>query len=499
MKSFVNILFFLLTIHVVIAQDVIIKGSAIDFKSEIVKLQVPSDPFSGRYTTISRDTIKADGSFTLKSVVSEVKCARIKIGIVNLTLFLEPNKSYLIKVPLKTELVDNTVVQRFKSFIPIEESADIQNQDSLALNFQIACFNDLFNKFMIQHQQEFKFKRNKVLVNTLKEQVKLRFPHPMAYLKEYIEFRMLSVEIMERLISNKDIVERYYKGKKPLYNNSEYIDFFNDFYSNCLKTLKTKGFRDTLRYAINVEKSYISLIKIVASDSTLLPSDTLRELITIKGLYESYNDPDFTKEGITTVLQFIAEKSNVPEHQEIAASLVKSLRMLEPGSIAPPFYLADLDGKMHSLVEYKGKLVCLNFWASWNVPSLEEFKAMDTIRKRFGKNLEIVSVSVDNNLEGLKAVLNSYRLKCGSLNYCNYKDIIDDYDIVGIPTFVLIDEQGRIINANTKHPSEGLLEYLEALFASRELERQRQFDAKKRERDSKRVDDINNTKKNKKK
>ena len=144
-------------------------------------------------------------------------------------------------------------------------------------------------------------------------------------------------------------------------------------------------------------------------------------------------------------------------------------------------------------------MVCLNFWASWNVPSIEEFRALDTLRKRFGKQLEIINISTDRKVDGVKSVLSAYHIKYGSLHYANYKDILDDYNIVGIPTFVLIDEQGKIINANARHPSDGLLEYIDNIFAARELEKRKQSDAKKRDRDKKRIDEINNNRKNKKK
>lgn len=496
----IAIIFFLFFFsHFSRAQNVEIIGSAMDFKSEIIKLQIQADPITGHYITVARDTISSDGQFALKYDISKITYAKIKIGIVNLSLFMEPGQKYSIKVPMKKDLVDEGVEQRFNSFIPIEEAADIVSPDTNSVNFKISAFNELYNNFIIIHQQELKFKRNRALVNELKKTVDNRFHRTVGYFKDYIECRFASLEMMEQLKSNKDIVDTYFKQRAPLYNNSEYIDFFNEFYSGSFQKLKRMGFRDTLRYAINIEKSYISLIKIVASDSTLLPNDTLRELVTIKGLYEIYTDPDFSKEGILSVLDFIARMSNIKEDQVIATSIIRELKRLEPSSVAPVFTLNDIDGKSHCLIEYQGKMVFLNFWASYNVPSIEEYRACDTLRNKFGDKLVVLNISIDRTVDGLKEVMKAYRLKSGTLHYGLYKDILDDYSISGIPSFVLIDEQGRIINAQAMRPSEGALAYIDSIFVQREFDKQKKTDAEKRQKTKKRVDDINNSKKNKRK
>ena len=89
MRLIIFIISFAGIINSTFAQKVKINGTAADFKSEIVKLQIQADPISGRYITLAKDSIKSDGSFLLKTDVDEIKLARIKIGIVQLTIFLE--------------------------------------------------------------------------------------------------------------------------------------------------------------------------------------------------------------------------------------------------------------------------------------------------------------------------------------------------------------------------------------------------------------------------
>ena len=63
---------------------------------------------------------------------------------------------------------------------------------------------------------------------------------------------------------------------------------------------------------------------------------------------------------------------------------------------APAFRLLDLEGRAHSLDHYKGKVVFLNFWATWCGPCKVEMPAMEALYQSFrSRGLEILAVSVD--------------------------------------------------------------------------------------------------------
>jgi thiol-disulfide isomerase/thioredoxin len=58
----------------------------------------------------------------------------------------------------------------------------------------------------------------------------------------------------------------------------------------------------------------------------------------------------------------------------------------------PPLALRDLDGKEHKLADYKGKVVVLNFWATWCDPCREEMPAMQRLQDRLAGKLVILAV-----------------------------------------------------------------------------------------------------------
>ena len=63
-----------------------------------------------------------------------------------------------------------------------------------------------------------------------------------------------------------------------------------------------------------------------------------------------------------------------------------------PGGAAPPLSLRDLDGKEHRLADYKGKVVVLNFWATWCDPCRDEMPAMQRLQDKLAGKLVVLAV-----------------------------------------------------------------------------------------------------------
>ena len=72
------------------------------------------------------------------------------------------------------------------------------------------------------------------------------------------------------------------------------------------------------------------------------------------------------------------------QHESRLARVPAGMAVARAGEAAPELELPDLQGRVHRLVDYRGRRVLLNFWASWCGPCLDELPALDEAQRRSG-------------------------------------------------------------------------------------------------------------------
>jgi len=114
---------------------------------------------------------------------------------------------------------------------------------------------------------------------------------------------------------------------------------------------------------------------------------------------------------------------------------------------APDFVSENLHGGNNSLADYKGKVVLLNFWATWCMPCRAEMPGMETLWQKY-KEQGLVVVAVSND-EGSKARVETFS-KLLDLSFPILLDpkgeVNDLYKVSSMPTSFLIDGSGKIIS-----------------------------------------------------
>lgn len=112
----------------------------------------------------------------------------------------------------------------------------------------------------------------------------------------------------------------------------------------------------------------------------------------------------------------------------------------------PDFSLKDLNGKEVEIKQFKGKVVFLNFWATWCGPCKEEMPGMEILHKQFKeKNFVLLTISVD--YEGIKPVREfmSKQQYTFPVLLDPQGETLDLFEVKGIPTTFLIDKKGMMI------------------------------------------------------
>lgn len=229
---------------------------------------------------------------------------------------------------------------------------------------------------------------------------------------------------------------------------------------------RSMGFNQMHRY-ISAEHNrvYAAYSKAVASPADNTFKDTVAMLVNIeltkkmnyirKNGHQYYSLFTFSTEYINSHLfpvdslisifnrSFPAEFKNSFEGKQ-TLSLLKIRKLREQQQLAPDFSATDIEGKPISLSQYKGKYVLINFWASWCVPCVKEFPALNELTANIPEDKLIrIFITEDQDTTAFDNARKKHHLT-GRHLYAN-TELITTYNATAIPQLYLIDKEGKIL------------------------------------------------------
>lgn len=144
--------------------------------------------------------------------------------------------------------------------------------------------------------------------------------------------------------------------------------------------------------------------------------------------------------------------------RRVKAKYQKLEGMLE-GNPAPAAVLQDTTGTEIPLADLRGRYVYIDFWATWCGPCIAEIPALETLQHDYAdENIAFVSISVDkeDDKQKWKNFVAKRQLKGVQVwvDAENSRVFTEAFNIKQIPRFVLLDPEGRIVNANAPRPSD---------------------------------------------
>ena len=128
----------------------------------------------------------------------------------------------------------------------------------------------------------------------------------------------------------------------------------------------------------------------------------------------------------------------------VGSALAMGSRPPAAGMPASEFSLTDLQGKAHSLEQYKGKVVLLNFWATWCKPCTTEMPAMQTVYDRLReKGFVVLAVNELEDEGKVREHIQQYKHTFPVLLDHENK-VANQYGVFGLPVSVFIDQNGVV-------------------------------------------------------
>ncbi len=205
----------------------------------------------------------------------------------------------------------------------------------------------------------------------------------------------------------------------------------------------------TLYYALQRSKRSIEYMNAFVDASGGEKSDKVGYAHYYLG--ESYKKADRFKKAKKHFEIFVDQYGSL--NRQLLASVTVSLSDLDTlkklaiGGDPIPFEVKGIDGRALSLEKYRGKVVLLDFWATWCGPCRVEMPNVVSVHKKYrDKGFEIIGISLDSDRSAMQRYI-----KSSGMEWPQYFDgagwnnsVAAKYKVRSIPTTYLIDRQGKV-------------------------------------------------------
>ena len=253
-------------------------------------------------------------------------------------------------------------------------------------------------------------------------------PFITEYMRIFNDFAYKQIQLMNTQgLTEEQQIEQFFQLKKPLDDYA--ITTLSKYPSNPAAIVLTT----TLTPAMGFEKwdpSYLSILKNVLNAFVIKYPESPITISFKKQMFQiekAYNE--YKNQG----------KNN-------SSPLI--------GNVAPDISLPNPDGKMMRLSDLKGKVVLLDFWASWCGPCRAENPNVVKLYNKYStKGFSVFSVSLDNDVQAWKRAIKSDGLTW-TTHVSDLKEwqtpLIKQYQFDAIPYTVLLDKSGKIVATNLR-------------------------------------------------
>lgn len=256
--------------------------------------------------------------------------------------------------------------------------------------------------------------------------------------------------ILWQYANQKECSEATYNKLQSLISEDEWLtqlSEYTNFMSGTIDLLANKGQNNTqitpLDRTINNMKYVIENIK----------SQKIKDYLL--GMYGIAYVSNMGVNNTETLKALVEE--NVKDQETLKAFQVAyaSGASLAKGCPSPDFQMTDINGKEYTLADFKGKVVYIDVWATWCAPCQGELPHLQELQQMFqGTNIRFISMSIDKDKAAWEKQVKEEKLGGVQLYAGPESKFCEEYKIKGIPHFILIDKEGKIIEANMTRPSE---------------------------------------------
>ena len=408
-------------------------------------------------------TLDSIGNSSIEISITKPILGKIKIGELSYKIYLEPN--FELQVSLISNLETNSIKYSGKGSQPnnylIGSSSVLTSFHSENPNWWGKDFDQFSN-----------------IIDSLQSNLK-------DFHLGYLDTTLLSVDIQKMFDARNDLSLINLKQQYKLINNeaykientpnsarnisdnipleSEYLDLSMAEYAMALDLVLRIEIQEPMYKGILPEQldslnEYFPIISHKLIKQTKFPSG-IKEFLIAKNITHW-----LASEGLSSGLDSIYSEFKKDFKNSIYSNQLESKYQewisISAGHQAPEITGLTIEKDTISLSELKGKIVYIDVWATWCAPCRAEFPFYKNLQKEFegNSNIEFFFVSIDKDAEKWSKFLIQETMPRGiQVNEIESKhpSVQVAYKIWGVPRYILIDREGKIVNPKAPKPSSG--------------------------------------------
>ncbi|MBN2807218.1 MAG: redoxin domain-containing protein [Prolixibacteraceae bacterium] len=396
---------------------------------------------------VGESAVQADGTFTCTINLSKTSAVYCDFDVYKGWLVLSPDDVVELVLPPREEKKSSNPY-----FRPKVVHFGVKGVPSDNINLLIANFTRQYNLKMSQNMQQIFYRRSLETAETVVAELQSMFPATSnEYFENFKKYKYASVKYTALIQDPSPIMEEYFIDQPILYDHPDYAELFDKLFPKYLQyaTQQTNGQKVSIMLNSG---SYEQLLDWLTLD--MLFDKLMAEAIVLKGIKPLFYSKRFNTAGLFNILQKITDTSKMAVHQASSKSIFNELARTMYGAIAPALDLIDINGNFVSWESFTGKYVYLCFTRTDN----EKFAAHKELMKQFqityASDLAIVVVIEDDQLEKNAALLKNDGFEWTVLRGQTRREIYENYNVRILPTYFLIDPQGRMAGSQAPWPDE---------------------------------------------
>jgi hypothetical protein len=455
-------LFFLFIFPSSSGQYITIKGSGSGYNDAELKFFTQSDPVTKRNKPLLRLKCSKNGSFSCKLSCDKSQLIFINTGIFRFRLYIQEGSDYELLFPnyvAKTSSEDQNPFFRETELIPqvVNNKQDINN---LIHDFD-SEYDPVFN---FVADRVFRNNRNEDLQKEISKLDKYPVIQDLQFYTDYVLCRKIMLNLVLSASGTEKIKALEFINSNFKCANQAFTDLAEQMFTGYFNNFLSGPHKDSFSRAI-ATASFSELKTVILRDDKISNKE-LADFVILLNLNSAYYEHTQPADNIRKILSLIRSQGESDFTKNIAAVILDKINSSLAGNILPDFSLANSEGKMMSLKDFKGKYILLGFTRSDNPPSLMEMGIIKMWQNKYTNDIQIVTILADDDFPTGLAKLRNNGFSWIFLDGSKKDDLEFVYDIKMYPSFILLDRAGRIIADPSSYPSEELESSLNKILLS---------------------------------